>query len=82
MAKAEGFEPSVHGVKGRCAANFTTPPFLEAPVGFEPTTNCLQNSCSCPLSYSALSSLIPFFIIPLIIGCTKIRLTELLGFAP
>jgi hypothetical protein len=34
--------------------------FLEAPVGFEPTTNCLQGSCSCPLSYDAISSLTPF----------------------
>ena len=38
MEGAEGLEPSIYGVKGRCVANFTTPLLFTLAVraGFEP----------------------------------------------
>jgi hypothetical protein len=49
MAGAEGFEPSIHGVKSRCAADFTTPLLfmLERVTGFEPVFQAWK-ACTLP----------------------------------
>ena len=46
---AEGFEPSNHGFKNRCVANFTTPLLcnLERATGFEPVFQAWK-ACTLP----------------------------------
>ena len=63
MVRRAGYETATPRETNRLLSrDERRPRFLEAPVGFEPTTNCLQGSCSCPLSYDAISSVKPFIL--------------------
>ena len=56
MAGAEGFEPSIYGVKSRCVANFTTPLLfkLGASNRIRTGVSSLEGLPLYPLSYARL----------------------------
>ncbi len=52
-----GFEPATLWSQTRCATGLRYFPMGATPVGLEPTTYCLEGSCSIQLSYGVLLGL-------------------------